>query len=415
MAAGEPKPRWIVLEPGLRDQAGHQRAFALALPAIAAARGMALSIYGGIPLADDIAARTSAVPLFRTTVIRRPYRDPLTAGLRRLIQSSQEMARDLLGPGNPHAGRDDIVLVPTADPWLLVAVGIWLSRIPKDARPRVAITFHEGEGLFAPPRSPTTLDQAQIRYGIATIEAAVPRERFLVTATNHPLAGKLSELLGRPVHWCPVGNPVEQFATDLPATARRSADGRPRIAIVGFPRYEKGQNLLRTIVAAIAHRLPGASIFVQVPDTPDAAPIPPARGLEVHRGALTDEEYRTAVVEAAIMVLPYRVRRYRGRVSGVFVDAAAAGCTMVVPAGTWMAERVRANRAVGVIFERNRASGVAEAAAAAVADIDRLSALAAAAAPRWRAAIGPGPYLDRITRLLRDLSATARGQAVDAA
>ncbi|MGE0725167.1 MAG: hypothetical protein AB7O45_12375 [Alphaproteobacteria bacterium] len=406
-------PRWIVLEPGLRHDSGHQRAFALALPAVAAARGMRIEIYGGTTLSAEVAAATGAVPLFRTGPIAGPFRRPLTIAIERFLRSSRDMASDLAGPSAPRVGRDDIVLVPTAYPWLMAAIGEWLAAMAVTARPRLVATYHDGEGLFVGTGSAITFDQAQIAHPIAAIEAAIPRERFLITATNHPLCRRLADLTGRAVGWTPVGNPVERFATDVPAAARGDRPDAPRIAIVGAPRREKGAGGLARLVGAIRARCPEAPIFVQ-----SAGPggrIDPGPGVTVHDGELADDAYRAAIVGAAIVVLPYNAVRYRGRVSGVFVDAVAAGCITVAPAGTWMAERIRAGRAAGVSFERDAPAVIAAAVARAIGDLEVLSARAAAIAPRWRAAVGPGPYVARIERLLADLPRTIAPAAANGA
>jgi hypothetical protein len=272
--------------------------------------------------------------------------------------------------------------------------------MPPAARPRLAVTFHEGEGLFVRAGSPITLDQAQIRYAIAAIEPCLLPARFLITATTRPLVERLGALLGRPVGWCPVGNPVDRFATDKPAAQRRGPKGGPRIAIVGTPRREKGARMLGPIVADLTARLPGTQIFVQASDSDEDDPIPTTADVLLHRGDLNDAQYLDALRGAAIAIMPYNPQRYRARVSGVFVDAVAAGCIVVVPPGTWMAQRTTARRAAGIVAATATAEDMVDAVVRAAADLDALSAQATAIAPRWRAAVGPGPYLERIERLL---------------
>lgn len=61
-------------------------------------------------------------------------------------------------------------------------------------------------------------------------------------------------------------------------------------------------------------------------------------GVTFDRRRLTSDAYRDCLLQTEVVLLPYDEMIYRYGSSGVFVDALKAGCTVIVPAGTWMAK-----------------------------------------------------------------------------
>src|SRR5690606_19720467 len=93
----------------------------------------------------------------------------------------------------------------------------------------------------------------------------------------------------------------------------------------------------------------------------DVPPGSPLAAAEIHAGALSDADYAGALQRSAVIVVPYEPASYRARVSGIFVDAVAAGCVTVVPSDTWMSEMIAQGRAAGVTFDRLDPSAIAAA------------------------------------------------------
>ncbi|MCC7276412.1 MAG: hypothetical protein IT561_27350 [Alphaproteobacteria bacterium] len=280
----------------------------------------------------------------------------------------------------------------------MLAVASWLRRMPSASRPRLAALIHEGHGLFAPPGHPPTVDQAAIMLGVSALTSVAPVHRLLVAATSDELADATARALGRPVPVVPVANPVSRLAPAVPAERRTTPSGAIRVALPGVPRPGKNARLLPAVIAAIRTAAADACILAQVgakhaPDGDDAM-------VDLRPGALAEDDYRDMLTNAAIAVLPYDRAHYRARVSGIFVEAAAAGCVMVVPAGTWMADQLEAGRAAGIVVGDPTPDAIAAAVARAIAELPALSATALAKSAQWREGYGPGPFIARIEELM---------------
>jgi hypothetical protein len=66
--------------------------------------------------------------------------------------------------------------------------------------------------------------------------------------------------------------------------------------------------------------------------------------------ALEDSEYIGLMLEADLVLLPYRAEQYVARTSGILAEAICAGVPAVVPEGTWLSEQVRRHGA-GATFQ----------------------------------------------------------------
>ncbi|MCC7274215.1 MAG: hypothetical protein IT561_16225, partial [Alphaproteobacteria bacterium] len=289
---------WIVLEPTLGEWIGHQRGLVEALPELALRRGRAVRVFASTAAPPELVARHGVVPLFRLRPLPAWVAGDHAMELARLIQSSQEIAEDLLGRHGPTAGAADLVLLPTAYPWLMLAVASWLRRMPSASRPRLAVLIHEGHGLFAPPGHPPTVDQAAIMLGVSALTSVVPGHRLLVAATSEELADATARALGRPMPVVPVANPVGRLVPAVPAERRTTPSGAIRVALPGVPRPGKNARLLPAVIAAIRSAAPDASILAQVgaghaPDIEDAM-------VDLRPGALSDDDYRDMLTNAAI-------------------------------------------------------------------------------------------------------------------
>jgi hypothetical protein len=103
----------------------------------------------------------------------------------------------------------------------------------------------------------------------------------------------------------------------------------------------------------------------------------------VHRGTLSEADYRHLVSTPDIIVLPYRAVDFACRPSGVFSDAMALGIPIIVAAGTWMADIVRCN-GNGATFIDEDASALLDALESVVADHESILHAARVASKAWR-------------------------------
>lgn len=396
--------RWVVLEPTLAAWIGHQRALIEALPALARERGVEVAIFGSTLTPADLTVGDDAVTrLFRLPPLPSWAATPGGSALARFVLSAPDVVADLESAAGPRLGADDLVVLPTAYPWLMLGLSTRLRREPASRRPRVAAVLHEAPGMLAGDGGAPSLDEAMVSLGLSALASVVVPDRLVLAATTIELARALRRHVDRPIGIVPVANAVERFAARASADRRATGGRAPLVAFPGIPRTGKRVNLLDDVVAAVRDRMPDVRLLVQVPQS--GSRHREDDRLQLHVGALPDAAYVETLTGAAIVVLPYDPAQYRGRVSGMFVESAAAGCVLVVPPGTWMAERIADGRAAGIVAEDQSPEGYASAVAAAHDGLAALGSRAMALSARWRAEHGPRPFMERIEALVAGLPA----------
>jgi glycosyltransferase involved in cell wall biosynthesis len=101
-------------------------------------------------------------------------------------------------------------------------------------------------------------------------------------------------------------------------------------------------------------------------------------------GETSTEEFQMAVGACRLVLLPYNPARYRARISGPLVEAAAWGRPVVVPDDTWMADMVKAGNVAGRVFEAFDPDNIAAAIIVALDAREQLDTRAQSLAPAWR-------------------------------
>ena len=200
------------------------------------------------------------------------------------------------------------------------------------------------------------------------------------------------------------------YPLDGDGTAPSSAPPAPfrHLLVAGAARLDKGFDHVVDLVHEMKRRGLRLPIVVQASHGERDASAPEiASAIERLRAAqyaglsllgdpLTPQAYR-GLFDGAVVVQPYRAEDFRDRVSGVTLDALAAGCPVVVTAGTWMAEVARRFDA-GVATADLGAAGLLAAIESVVADHARYAVNARAAAVELNARHSARRLLDAVLR-----------------
>lgn len=117
-------------------------------------------------------------------------------------------------------------------------------------------------------------------------------------------------------------------------------------------------------------------------------------GLQLIERPLAPADY-AALFDGALVLQPYEPRTFADRVSGVTLDALAAGAPTVVPDATWMASVVRRFDA-GAITNDRSPQALASAISGALGRYPDLAMSAAAAAPIVRAEHSASALMQRV-------------------
>lgn len=167
------------------------------------------------------------------------------------------------------------------------------------------------------------------------------------------------------------------------------------LLVAGGARLDKGFAQVVDLVEALHARGAALPIAVQTSAEPqhlkdralsaalERLRASPYGGLRLLPQALGPAAYR-ALFEGAVVLQPYDAHEFADRVSGVTLDALAAGAPVVATAGTWMARLVAAERA-GESPGEPGADGLLRAVEVVLADYAGYAARARGASARLRA------------------------------
>lgn len=288
---------------------------------------------------------------------------------------------------------DDELWLPSVTPAAAYGTGLWAREAGADFVPRIVLNvvfddFLDRDGRYN--------DRASLYRTAAAQLAAAAGDRVLWTANSEAIRAVLATLIDADVRLFPM--PMGYDTDDRNGSRGQSDGDRLRIAILGEHRAEKGARLAAQVVRAAPA---GHDFFVQTglarsssrDELADLAVLP---SVEVHRGGLDRREYLAALRSCDAVLLPYDRRSYARRTSGVFAEAVGFGKPVVVPAGTWMSERIARGEAVGIPFYEPTVDSVLGALRRVRVQRTALERRAAEVQSAWRRRHSADAYLDRL-------------------
>lgn len=394
--------RIALLDSGLRDESGHHANFARLIRAEAARRGWTLEIVAHKAVSPALQKALDARPHFSVSPYDRASSDPVCGDIETFIGVNALYRRELDAAG---AAEADLVLIPTITHNQLYGLAQWLQVSARRTSIACApmLMFPPG---WEPVATRLGIDAALYRFGLKQFRGLGPDRLFLHAETG-PVARIFTRLADRDVAVVPW--PAAEDGGNAAASRRAPFSRRaPTIGYFGYGKAERGIFLLPEVLAAIAVARPDARFVVQVnsfvaSETAGVADAlrPLNDRVAIIEGALPRDRLMALMADCDTVLMPYDPEPYRERGSGLFGEAIMLGRTIVVPAGTWMAEELEAHGLPGVAFDRFEAASVA---AATLDLIDRgagIAASAAAAVDAWVGERTARTYLDAVTASLR--------------
>jgi len=200
------------------------------------------------------------------------------------------------------------------------------------------------------------------------LEDVNPAANLLLTGDTERIADLYSQFFHRPVRRIPLPLPLP--ATDLapsdPEKREITAERPIDILFLGHAITRAGYDLLYDLYEKVTREEQQIPLrFTIRHSTADAHPHVHARLVSQHykirhfEGRLSDELYEQLLSESDIVVQPNRADLYPIESSGIFIDAVLKRKIVVVPDGTWMADRLQAYGS-GETFRSGDSSSLAE-------------------------------------------------------
>ncbi|KJC53690.1 hypothetical protein UB31_06620 [Bradyrhizobium sp. LTSP849] len=290
----------------------------------------------------------------------------------------------------------DIIYFPRGHPVLISGIGRWLSQQPEGKRPAVFFRIIGDEltdldtGRFKPRA-------AFYRLASADLDNASAGERVFFLVNSTAKARSVSRVLRRrpfmmqhhfgtppdtalatetiePTVYVHVNSRSGRCLTDLGETIKRVHAVEPTTRFVIKPAGDTSEKM-----AALDF---GDSAFVEV------LPL-----------QMSTTEYFENLARSTLVVLAYEAQPYRFLTSGVFTEAASLGKPVIVPHGTWMADKIAEGYGVGMSFENQPPESLADVILKGLQDSHRLASTAQAIAPRLVEETGCRRFIETMVSL----------------
>jgi hypothetical protein len=411
--------RVFLVQDQFEDIDGHYFHECMAWREASAVLGVDLEIFASRGLAADFAAQVDAQRTFPSSEdkLRRfpPSEDEASGGRRYFtdfLSRSYAIGEGCRRMNEAAGGEPDVVMFTFAEASVLNGAAEWLADLAPERRPTVVFNFHRqeialqaeaGRTRLSGPAWPLTASAHRIR-------ALMPADKLLLTAVDARLAVLLEAELGLRC----VNSPMAQHFGVKERQDRGAGAAHPVVSAMGIARITKGAERLAAIAFHLFAERPDVRFFLQCGTPSTAESFRQAlkkadcdRELDIAL-KLSSEQYYQQVARSDLILMPYSAQIYAFQSSGVFSDAVGAGVPVVVPANTWMSDRLQEGFGAGAIFPDERPQVIARSIVAALDVLPRLKASAASSAARWREAHSAQRYLEFVLKNLGDVEAFGR-------
>jgi hypothetical protein len=403
-------PRLFILEFDLVPLSAHFFNQILGFRNAAEAKGMAPRVY--LPAASE---QVLAAALDGQCII-----EPLAHtfdgddALDDLIDAAHKLHRLWDAVTAAGVGREDLVLITSSRPAVILSLGFWLARLSANARPAAFIRFFD-QGYLTPDGMDFGA-RARIYRLAARLLAAMPgQDRVFFTVNNEALAPRLERLCERRVF----AMPVPKYYGPLEMLRDQRNAGGPVVYV-----HLNARAMLDDIIAmlrSIRRAHPRIRMLVKYCRNALQGPAPTSEldmlGAELIPADQEHLAYLQTIARSDIVLLPYKAIDYQSLASGVFCEAAAMGKVAIVPGRSWMASEINARRATGVLYDQPNATSVVAAVDMALGNVAALKAEARRLAAAFAAEHSCSRNLDLMRELAddpQDMRTTyALGSAID--
>lgn len=415
-----PAAQLIIAGFTLGSRAGHHLNELLGHNQAASALGMTASILVPRDTDEDLVSLVGANPVLDAVPKVVPFRpDGAEYRLISYAQGHQSLTTLWSAVENLNPRCHDLLFFPEANPILIRAAGIWLASRPPDQRPAIFFRFLGPELLRLDPRQRASTSPFSNLAGseLAEPDPARTSDRaiyyFLACEQLHDLPGqeRIFFLAENAAIIRAINRVCRRRACLMPMPMKLSGE-----VAVRSPRVEDGHLVYLHVNHQSKTIRPFVSDIIRV--TLAANPttrflvkfanlIGPERDIDTDLASFVDivpssqdpDDYLANFDRATIVVLPYDAPFYRISTSGVFAEAVAFGKLLVVPSGTWMADKMAEGVGVGSTFEKPTSGSIAGALLNIMRSADRLAPEALRRATNAREEHSCKRYLEKMVSL----------------
>jgi glycosyltransferase involved in cell wall biosynthesis len=334
-------------------------------------------------------------------IFRRDLRNnpsPLLSRSRFALDALEALARrrfesDLRkGLTAENVGREDVIFAEMLAPRNFAGWLRWLEAFPKGREPTLTLHLGYGSERFAADKD------IPLRFAKLKRSGKLLRARFVTD--SEILKKKYEAILQWPVSHLPV------------VISRRASEcyklpGKPpHFASLGNARQEKGfAEILAALDILNDNGPPDARFTLQSsdPDAMSAAALANSRSKTAHslsliNRPLDDDSYLRLLKDVDVLLLPYHLKKYHDRSSGVFCEARTSGKPVITTEGSYLGLEVM-REGTGWLVQDRDPDSMARAIRRATSELEPVAACCAELMPRYRPMFHPDTFLSKLLSL----------------
>lgn len=290
----------------------------------------------------------------------------------------------------------DLIYFPRGHPILIRGIGSWLARRPQTLRPSVFFRII-GDELTDLDTGRYRARAALYRLACSELRTRPGQERVFFLVNSKAKARTVSRVCRR--------RPF-MMQHHFGRTFTGPADAPPAIPTIYAHLNNRSGALaenLGEIVQRVARAEPSVRFLIKIPakftDSVAKLKRKAASSIEIISHEQSSADYFANLTHSSLVWLAYEAQPYKALTSGVFTEAASLGKPVIVPQGTWMAEKIAEGYGVGVTFSDSTVRTATEALLDAVRNSDQLAAAARTIAPRLGVETGCRRFLEDMIAL----------------
>ena len=302
----------------------------------------------------------------------------------------------------PQLRSGDVVLISVYAPLVVLTRAIWLNSLQRRGiQVKTIVVVH----AQVTPRRVFDLE-------VKLLKRLTSSQNIIFSAHTQPLADYFSQRCGEhfltlPYPFSPPTIPAEQ------STNTQESDTLT-IVYLGSASIRRGFDLLIEAIDSIRDLLDngtltlriqayswissegssGTDLFQQLRDYAEKIPA-----IVPIQKSLPSQQYYQEIHAADLLLIPHRPEHFPMARSGVFSEALSLGKPVIVSTGTYMAEELK-HHGSGLLFENGNSDSLASTIRQAIDNIDSLRARAITGKTRWTKNHNPGRFIDEILRAI---------------
>ncbi len=290
----------------------------------------------------------------------------------------------------------DIIYFPQGHPVLIRGIGRWLSEQSDGKRPAVFFRII-GDELTDLDTGRFKARAAFYRLASADLDNASGQERVFFLVNSSAKARSVSRVLRRRPFM------MQHHFGRPPDTTLATETVSPTVYVHLNSRSGRCFTNLSETIKRVCAVEPAVRFLIKpagdISEAMAALNLEDSPSVELLPLEMNTIEYFKNLSRSTLVLLAYEAQPYRFLTSGVFTEAASLGKPVIVPSGTWMAEKIAQGYGVGMLFADHSTQSMADVILKGLQASHQLASAAQKLAPRLAEETGCRRFIETMVSL----------------